>query len=304
MSKFSGKNLIDTIKKKGKNLEAEMSFFDHLEVLRWHLIRSAIAITIFMVVAFSFYDFIFDDIIMGPKDANFLTYRVMCKIAEWLNSPDFCVTEVPGTIINTQMAGQFILQINSSLIIAVLLGFPYLLYEVWLFVKPALTDKERKSSSGFVFYASILFILGVLFGYYVVVPLAMNFLANYSISDSINNTITIDNYLSFVATLTLGCGIVFELPIVIFILSKLGIMTPQFMRKSRQYAVVIILLIAAVITPTPDIITMLTVSFPMFLLYELSIVVAARVHKNKLKSEVDFYNGEDQSEESQREENH
>lgn len=271
-----------------------MSFFDHLEVLRWHLIRSAIAIAVFMVVAFSFYDFIFDDIIMGPKSPDFLTYRVMCQIAEWLNTPDFCVTEVPGTIINTQMAGQFILQINSSLIIAILLGFPYLLYEVWLFVKPALTDVERKSSSGFVFYASMLFLLGVLFGYFVVVPLAMNFLANYSISDSISNTITIDNYLSFVATLTLGCGIVFELPIIIFILSKLGIMTPQFMRKSRQYAVVIILLIAAVITPTPDIITMLTVSFPMFLLYELSIVVAARVHRNKVKSEVDFYRGENQ----------
>jgi Twin arginine targeting (Tat) protein translocase TatC len=294
MSKLSGKKLIDAIKNKGKNLEAEMSFFDHLEVLRWHLIRSAIAIAVFMVVAFSFYDFIFDDIIMGPKSPDFLTYRVMCQIAEWLNTPDFCVTEVPGTIINTQMAGQFILQINSSLIIAILLGFPYLLYEVWLFVKPALTDLERKSSSGFVFYASMLFLLGVLFGYFVVVPLAMNFLANYSISDSISNTITIDNYLSFVATLTLGCGIVFELPIIIFILSKLGIMTPQFMRKSRQYAVVIILLIAAVITPTPDIITMLTVSFPMFLLYELSIIVAARVHRNKVKSEVDFYRGENQ----------
>src|SRR5690606_25285988 len=142
MSKLSGKKLIDAIKNKGKNLEAEMSFFDHLEVLRWHLIRSAIAVTVFMVVAFSFYDFIFDDIIMGPKSPDFWTYRMMCKIAELLNTPSFCVTEVPGTIINIQMAGQFILQINSSLIIAVMLGFPYLLYEVWLFVKPALTDIE------------------------------------------------------------------------------------------------------------------------------------------------------------------
>ena len=299
MSKLSGKNLIETIKNKGKNLEAEMSFFDHLEVLRWHLIRSAIAIVVFMVVAFSFYDFIFDDIIMGPKDANFWTYRMMCHIADWLNTPDFCVTEVPGTIINTQMAGQFILQINSSLIIAVLLGFPYLLYEVWLFVKPALTDIERKSASGFVFYATTLFALGVLFGYYVVVPLSMNFLANYSISEDINNTITIDNYLSFVATLTLGCGIVFELPIIIFILSKLGIMTPQFMRKSRQYAIIIIFIIAAIITPTADIITMLTVSFPMFLLYELSIVVASRVHKRRMKADQDFYNNEERGENQQ-----
>ncbi|HWK56638.1 MAG TPA: twin-arginine translocase subunit TatC [Parapedobacter sp.] len=299
MSKLSGKKLVETLKNKGKTLEAEMSFFDHLEVLRWHLIRSAIAVIVFMVVAFSFYDFIFDDVIMGPKDANFWTYRVMCRIADWLNTPDFCVTEVPGTIINTQMAGQFILQINSSLIIAVMLGFPYLLYEVWLFIKPALTDIERKSASGFVFYASLLFVLGVLFGYFVVVPLAMNFLANYSISGDIANTITVQNYLSFVATLTLGCGIIFELPIVIFILSKLGIMTPQFMRKSRQYAVVVILIIAAIITPTPDIITMLTVSFPMFILYELSIVVASRVHKKRMKADADFYNKEKQGEEKQ-----
>jgi sec-independent protein translocase protein TatC len=296
MSKLSGKKLIETIKNKGKSLEAEMSFFDHLEVLRWHLIRSAIAVTVFMIVAFSFYDFIFDNIIMGPKDANFWTYRIMCRIADWINAPDFCVTEVPGTIINTQMAGQFILQINSSLIIAVMMGVPYLLYEVWLFVKPALNDLERKSASGFVFYASLLFALGVLFGYYIVVPLAMNFLANYSISTDISNTITIDNYLSFVATLTLGCGIVFELPMIIYILSKLGIMTPQFMRKSRQYAVVVILLLAAIITPTPDIITMLTVSFPMFLLYELSIVVASRVHRKRMKTDLDFYKGEKQEE--------
>lgn len=293
MSKLSGKNLINTIKQKGKNLEAEMSFFDHLEVLRWHLIRSAIAVVVFMVLAFTFYDFIFDDIIMGPKSADFWTYRMMCKFAEVFNVPGFCVTEVPGTIINTQMAGQFILQINSSLIIALVLGFPYLLYEVWLFVKPALSDVERKSASGFVFYATVLFMLGVLFGYFIVVPLAVNFLANYSISSDISNTITIDNYLSFVATLTLGCGIVFELPIIVFILSKLGILTPQFMRASRRYALVVILLIAAMITPTPDIITMLTVSFPMFVLYELSIVVAARVYKRRAKQDLDFYRGKD-----------
>lgn len=291
MSKLSGKKLIDTLKQKGKNLEAEMSFFDHLEVLRWHLVRSAIAVIVFMILAFTFYDFIFDQIIMGPKHPDFWTYRMMCKIGEMLNIPGFCVTEVPGIIINTQMAGQFIMQINSSLIIAVVMGFPYLLYEVWLFVKPALTDIERKSATGFVFYATVLFILGILFGYYMVTPLAINFLANYSISDDISNTITIDNYLSFVATLTLGCGIVFELPIVVYILSKIGILTPEFMRSSRRYAVVVILLIAAIITPTPDIITMLTVSFPMFLLYELSIVVASRVHKRRMREEVDFYRG-------------
>lgn len=283
MSKLSGKKLIDTIKNKSKNLESEMSFFEHLEVLRWHLVRSAIAIVIFMILAFTFYDFIFDEIIMGPKNPDFWTYRMMCKIGEAFNMSGFCITEVPGTIINTQMAGQFITQINSALLIAVMLGFPYLLYEIWLFVKPALTDLERKSANGFVFYATLLFTLGVLFGYFIVVPLAVNFLANYSISDDISNTITIGSYLSFVSTLSLGCGIVFELPIVIYILSRIGIMTPQFMRATRRYAIIIILIIAAMITPTPDIITMLTVSFPMFLLYELSIIISARVYKKQQK---------------------
>lgn len=281
MSKISGKKLIEAIKDKGKNLEAEMSFFDHLEVLRWHLIRSAIAVVVFMILAFSFYDFIFDDIIMGPKSPNFWTYRMMCKIADAFNMPGFCVSDLPITIINTQMAGQFITQINSSLLIAVMAGFPYLLYEVWLFVKPALTDIERKSASGFVFYATLLFALGVLFGYYMVTPLAVNFLANYSISPDITNTITIGSYLSFVATLSLGCGIVFELPMVILILSKVGIMTPHFMRATRRYAIIIIFIVAAMITPTPDIITMLTVSMPMFLLYEISILISARVYKKK-----------------------
>lgn len=291
MSKLSSKKLIAAIKDKGKNLEAEMSFFEHLEVLRWHLVRSAIAVGVFMVLAFAFYDFIFDDIVMGPKSPDFWTYRMMCRLGEWLNMEGFCVTEVPGTIINTQMAGQFIMQINSSLLIAVMLGFPYLLYEIWLFIKPALTDVERRSASGFVLYATLLFVLGVCFGYFVVTPLSINFLANYSISDSISNTITIQSYLSFVATLSLGCGIVFELPVIVYILSRIGLLTPQFMRSTRRYAVVVILLIAAIITPTPDIITMLTVSFPMFLLYEFSILISARVFRKLQKKELQFYQG-------------
>jgi len=173
---------------------------------------------------------------------------------------------------------------------AVAMGFRYLLFEIWLFIKPALTDIERKSASGFVFYATILFVLGALFGYYIVVPLSVNFLANVSLSEEITNQITIDSYLSTIATLTLGCGIIFLLPILIFILSKLGLMTPQFMRASRRYAVVIILIIAAIITPTADVITLLTVSAPMFILYELSISVSANVHRKKLAKEKEFYN--------------
>lgn len=283
-------DLIKSIKSKGKRVEAEMSFFDHLDVLRGHLIRSAIVILLITCLCFYFYDFLFDVIIMGPKRPDFWTYKMMCRIGDYFDlGPGFCITSIPGKIINTEMAGQFTLQINSSLLMGIVIGFPYVLWEVWRFIKPALLETERKSASGFVFFASLLFILGILFGYYLIAPLSVNFLTNYKISDIIENTITIDSYLSSVATLTLGTGIVFELPVLIFILSKLGIMTPKFMRAQRRYAIVIILVIAAIVTPTPDLLTMLTVSLPLFLLYEVSIWVSGIVYKKKQAAEKAFY---------------
>lgn len=287
---MSSKKLIEAIKDKGKSIEAEMSFFEHIEVLRWHIIRSVIAIAVFAILSFSFYDFVFNEIIMGPKNLDFWTYRMMCKVGALLDLQGFCVERIPFNIINTELAGQFMLQINSCLLMALALGFPYLLFEVWLFIKPALTEIERKSARGFVFYATVLFAIGALFGYYIVVPLSVNFLANVSLSVEITNQIKIDSYLSTIATLTLGCGVIFLLPILIYILSKLGFMTPQFMRASRRYAVVIILIIAAIITPTADIITLLTVSAPMFILYELSITVSANVQRKREIKEKEFYN--------------
>lgn len=290
MSKTTGQSLLDVIKNKSKNLEGEMSFFEHLEVLRWHLIRSAIAVVVFMGVAWSYFDVIFDEIIMGPKNTDFWTYRMMCSLGQKFSlGDDFCVKEIPIQIINIQMAGQFTLQMNSSLLIGIMVGFPYLLYEIWRFIKPALSDNERKSASGFVFYASILFIIGVLFGYYVITPLSIKFLSTWQVSPDIMNQITISSYLSTVATITIGAGIIFELPIVIFILSKIGIMTPQFMRSSRRYAIIIILVISAIVTPTPDALTLLAVAFPMLLLYELSIVLASAVHKKKQKAQEEFF---------------
>lgn len=291
MSKITGQNLIDVIKNKSKNLEGEMSFFEHLEVLRWHLIRSAIAVVLFMGVAWSYFDVIFDKVIMGPKNLDFWTYRMICSLGQRFNlGDDLCIDEIPIQIINIQMAGQFTLQMNASLLIGIMAGFPYLLYEIWRFIKPALSDIERKSASGFVFYASLLFAIGVLFGYYVITPLSIKFLANWQVSPDIVNQITMSSYLSTVATITIGAGIIFELPIVIYILSKIGIMTPQFMRSSRRYAIIIILVISAIVTPTPDALTLLSVAFPMLLLYELSIVLASRVYKQKLKEQKEFFN--------------
>ncbi len=282
--------LVKAIKEKGKTIEAEMSFFDHLDVLRGHLIRAAIAIIVFTILAFFFYDFIFNEVIMAPGRTDFWTYRMMCLATEKFSlGSEFCVTKLNFIIINTQLGGQFTLQLNSSLMIGVVLGFPYLLFEIWRFVKPALHENERNSATGFVFWASMLFVLGVLFGYYIISPLSINFLSNYEVSTIINNNIEIDSYFSILATLTIGAGIIFELPIIIYILSKLGIMTPGFMRSSRRYATVIILIIAAVVTPTPDLITMFTVSLPLFLLYEGSIYVSAAVERRKKKAEVEFY---------------
>ena len=218
---MSSQKLINAIKDKGKTLEAEMSFFEHLEVLRWHIIRSVIAIIVFAILAFSFYDFVFEQIIMGPKHLDFWTYRMMCKLGDLLNISDFCVDKIPFNLISTELTGQFMLQINSCLLLAIAMGFPYLLFEIWLFIKPALSAVERKSARGFVFYATLLFALGALFGYYIVVPLSINFLANVSLDASIVNQITIDNYLSTIATLTIGCGIVFLLPILILVIRNL-----------------------------------------------------------------------------------
>lgn len=278
-------NLIDSIKNKGKSLEAEMSFFDHIDVLRKHLIRVAVVVLVLTLGAFYFTDFIFNQIIMGPKNADFWTYRMMCKLVEKFPSigPEFCITKIDAKIINTEMAGQFTLQLNSCVMVGIILGIPYLLFELWLFVKPALHEVERKSASGFVFFASSLFFTGILFGYYIICPLSINFLTNFTVSPDIENTFTIDSYLSSVMTLTLGAGVIFQLPVIIYILSKLGVMTPAFMRASRRYSTILILIISAIVTPTADPYTMLIVALPLFLLYELSIHISAGIERKKNK---------------------
>ena len=273
---MSNKNIVKAITEKGKNLEAEMSFFDHLETLRWHLIRSAIAVLIFTGVAFWQYHFIFNTIIMGPFNGNFFTYRMLCKLGKGM-----CITHINGTIINTEMAGQFMLQLNSSILIGIIISVPYILWEIWSFIKPALLDTERKAATGFVFYASLLFLVGILFGYYIIAPESISFLAGYTVSDTIKNQFTISSYLSMVATITLIIGLVFELPIIIYILASIGILSGTFMRKTRRYSVIILLIIGAIISPSPDFFTTVISTVPLFALYEVGIVVASRVEKRR-----------------------
>jgi sec-independent protein translocase protein TatC len=280
---MSDNKIIKAIMNKGKTLESEMSFFEHLEALRWHLIRAAIAILVFTSLAFYFHDFLIGEVIMGPFDVHFWTYRMFCKIGTALHMDGWCVTKMNAKIISTEVAGQFNLLMNACILTGITLGIPYLLYELWRFIKPALLEKERKAASGFVFYASFLFILGVLFGYFIITPLSIRFLAGFTVSSAIENTFTTDSYLSSVVTLTLGCGIVFELPILIYILATLGVLNASFMRRTRRYAIIIILIIAAIITPTPDAITMSVVAVPLLLLYEVGIMVAGRVEKRRNK---------------------
>jgi sec-independent protein translocase protein TatC len=286
MSDNKTKDLIGAIKEKSRTIEAEMSFFDHIDVLRKHLLRALAVVLVFTAGAFYYTDFIFNTVIMGPKDPSFWTYRMMCKLYEKFPSigEEFCIKTLDAKIINTEMSGQFTLQLNACVMTGLILGIPYLLFEIWLFIKPALHDNERKSASGFVAFASFLFFAGILFGYYIICPLSVNFLINFKVSPDIENTFTIDSYLSTVMTLTLGSGIIFQLPVVIYILSKVGIMTPAFMRSSRRYAAVIILIVAAVVTPTADPFTMVTVALPLFLLYEVSIYISANIERKRNKA--------------------
>lgn len=274
---MSDNKIVKAIQDKGKDLESEMSFFDHLEALRWHLIRSAIAILIFTGFAFWQYDYIYNTIILGPFKADFFTYRMLCKIGTG------CITHINGEIINTEVAGQFMLQLNSSILTGIILSVPYILWEIWRFIKPALLEKEKQAASGFVFYASFLFIVGILFGYYIIAPESIAFLANYTISSTIHNQFTISSYLSMVATITLVIGLVFELPILIYILASIGILSGTFMRRTRRYSVIILLILGAIISPSPDFFTTIISTVPLFVLYEVGIMVATRVEKRRAK---------------------
>ncbi len=255
-----------------------MTFLDHLEELRWHLIRSLLAVVILAVVAFIFHNFIFDSIILAPKASDFWTNRQLCKLAEFLSTPTLCINSHPFEIININMAGQFSTHIMVSLIAGVIVAFPYIFWEFWRFVKPALYSKEKKNSRGAIFYTSLLFILGVLFGFYLIVPLSVHFLGSYSVSSQVDNTINLNSYISTVTSVVLASGVIFELPVLILFLAKAGLITPAFLRKYRKHAIVIILALAAIITP-PDVFSQILVCLPLILLYEIGIRLSVKVEK-------------------------
>lgn len=259
-----------------------MSFLGHLEALRWHLFRSVIAIAVFALTLFFFKDFLFDDVLLAPKGNGFLTYRALCSLGLHMGLGEtLCISVAPFELISTDLSAQFTTHMWVAFIGGVVVSFPYIVWEIWMFVKPALKDQERKHARGIVFYTSFLFLFGVLFGYYIITPMTVNFLGSYQVSEQVKNTITLDSFISTVTTMTLISGIVFELPIAVYFLSMINILTPLFMRTYRRHAVVFILILAAVITPTSDATTLMMVAIPLYGLYEVSILVSAYVLRGK-----------------------
>jgi len=258
-------------------VKKEMSFFDHIDELRKHIIKSVIAVIAFSIIAFMKMDVIFHDILMAPSRPDFFTFRVLCTYFK------YCVGEMNFTLMSRTMTGQFSMHITASLIAGLIVAFPYIVYQLWSFIAPALHPNERKNVRGVVLGVSILFFIGILFGYYIISPLAIDFLANYQLDPSIQNSFDVTSYISTLCLMALGGGVIFQLPVVVYFLSIMGMLTPMFMRKYRRHAILIMTVISAILTPSPDALSLMLMLVPMLLLYELSIFVSAVVYKRKLK---------------------
>ena len=263
----------------------EMSFLNHLEELRWLLVRICVIVLIASVVAIVFNEFIFDVIIFGPKNGDFITYQFFCELANKFDlDKSFCIKELPFVIQNRTMDGQLSVMIWTCITAGFIIAFPFILWEFWKFIGPALYQNEKKYAKTFLAISSLLFFLGVMFGYFVLVPLSINFLSNFTVSNVVENQIDINSYISLVKTTSLATGLVFELPVIIFFLTYLGLITDQFLKEYRRYAYVLILIVAAVVTP-PDVISQVIVSIPLIMLYEGSIIIAKFITKRNLKKE-------------------
>jgi sec-independent protein translocase protein TatC len=272
-----------------KKVGGEMSFLEHLEVLRWHLVRSFVAILVLAIVAFVFKEIVFDVIILAPKTPEFPTNRFLCMIGQELNLQRLCINSKPFELQTVKMAEQFSMHIVVSLIAGIIVAFPYIFWEFWRFIGPAMYDKERKTARGAVFYTSLLFMMGVAFGYYIIAPLSVHFLGNYQVSESVISNPTLRSYTQTVTSVVLAAGIVFELPILSYFLTKIGIITPAFMKKYRKHSLIVILALSAVITP-PDVFSQILVAMPLIVLYEVGIAISKRIVKErdaKEKAEAD-----------------
>lgn len=265
-----------------------MSFLDHLEELRWHVVRSVAAIFICMILAFVFTGWIFDHIIFAPGKVDFITFQWLCRLGETFGLNGICVKEIPMKIQSRFLMGQFSMQLMSSFVIGLIVAFPYVVWELWRFISPGLYVREKKGSRGAVVAISGLFLLGIAFGYFILSPMTIAFLANYSISNMISNEFDITSYVSTITALVFGSGLLFQLPVVVYFLTKIGIVTPAFMRQYRKHAVVAILIIGAIITPSPDPLSQSLISIPLYILYEISIFISAIELRRKNKRDMEY----------------
>jgi sec-independent protein translocase protein TatC len=258
----------------------ELTFFEHIEVLRWHIIRALISVVVVSIIVFASKKIVFQYIILGPTSPDFPTYRLFCKL-----SPDICFYPENLQIITRDIQEQFLSHIKVSLWLGFIVAFPYIFYEFWKFVKPGLYKNEIRAARGMVLMCSILFLSGVSFGYFLVAPVAITFLSSYSVSPEVANTTTLAALVNSLTMFTIPTGLIFELPVVMYFLAKIGLVNSNFLAKYRKHAIVIITIVAAVITPSPDVFTMLMVGIPLYALYEISIVVTRRIDKERAAKE-------------------
>jgi sec-independent protein translocase protein TatC len=282
MAEETSKEEQSTKKSKKKDVKAEMSFLDHLETLRWHIIKSAIAIISFATLAYIYSDFIWHSIIFAPKSHDFWTSRMLIKLGDFFGYQSNGLMSKDLQLINFDLSGQFMVDVWTAIIGGFIIAFPYVMYQFWSFIKPALYENERKYASGAVAIMSGLFFMGVLFGYYLIVPFSLDWLAGYSIGTEVENQINILSYISSVTSIVIAGGVAFELPVLVYFLSKIGVLTPKFLRKYRRHSYVILLIIAAIITP-PDVLSQMIVSIPLIILFEVSIFISSRVEKARKK---------------------
>ncbi|MEI7661863.1 MAG: twin-arginine translocase subunit TatC [Bacteroidota bacterium] len=259
----------------------EMTFWEHLEELRGALWRIVAAILVTSIAAFAFKSVLFDDIILAPKSKTFITYRAFCWLGDKLSMPSLCVDPSSFQLINISLAGQFTSHMNISLVAGLIIALPYALWELWRFIKPGLSDTEVRSSRGVVAIVSLLFVTGVLFSYFIAAPLMINFLGGYQVSDVVANQIALTSYVSSITMMTLLMGLLFELPVLILFLTKIGIITPKHLKKYRKHTVVGILIVAGIITPSPDVFSQVIVAIPLYALFELSLALSSRIYRKK-----------------------
>ncbi len=285
------KSFFTRIAGKNKGEQAEMGFFDHIEELRWHIMRSVIVWLVAAIGIFIYKDWVYDNVILAPSNEKFFMYGALRRFGHWIGAGDsFYMPPVKISFQVNIVNGTFTSAINIAMIGGVIVAFPYIFWELWRFVKPALSPKERKYGRGSIFWVSLCFFAGAAFGYYLLAPFTFNFLAGFTLgtTNSIQYIPSINDYIESLTNLILGCGIAFELPVLSYVLAKIGLITGSFLKKYFKFAVVIILVVAAIITPSPDWTSQLLVAIPLLFLYWISILLASSVDKKRAKEEKEW----------------